>query len=85
MQNRSIRRFAPLAARAAAAGMRRAAAWCLAHGASGARLAPGVLAEYLIHARRVFAAAFTDLLCAVPSLGAAFFIPATLQRRRAAV
>lgn len=84
MQNRSPRRFAPLAARAAA-GMRRAevrGAGCVA---GGVRLAPGVLAEYLIHARRVFAAASFDLLCAVPFRGAAFFIPATLQRRRAAV
>jgi hypothetical protein len=85
MQNRSPRHFDPLAAGAAVAGLRRAAAWCLAQVAGGVLLSPGVLAEYLIHARRVCAAASTDLLCAVPFWGAAFFIPATLQRRHAAV
>lgn len=85
MPPRSTRHFAPLAARAAAAGMRRADARSQGSVAVGVLLSPGVLAEYLIHARRVFAAASIDLLCAVLPLGAAFFIPQMLQRRHAAV
>ncbi|SMF39769.1 hypothetical protein [Pseudogulbenkiania subflava] len=81
----SFNPFAPLAAVVAAAGLRRAGVRCPRSVAGGVRLASGVLAEYLIHARRVFAAASFDLLCAVLFRGAAFFIPATLQRRRAAV
>ncbi|WP_024302433.1 hypothetical protein [Pseudogulbenkiania sp. MAI-1] len=80
MQTCLNRHLAPLADFAAKACMR--GGEC---GPAGVRVVPGVLAEYLIHARRVCAAASIDLLCAVPFMGAAFFIPATLQRRCAAV
>lgn len=85
MQTRPIIRFAPLAALAASAGVRRDGAGFSRFAVTSLLVRPGVLAEYLIHARRVCAAASIDLLCAVLPLGAAFFIPQTLQRRYVAV
>lgn len=85
MQTSPITRFVSLAAFAMVAGVRRDGALRLGCELGGGLALPNDLSEYAVHARRLAAAAFIDLLCAVPHVGAAFFIPATLQRRYAAV